>query len=558
MGDMIKLTVNGVQKEYPKGITFLELSKEYQHTFAHEILLALQDYSVKELFQKITCDCTVQFLTIQEDAGRKCYMRGLTLVMLKAFHEVLGADQIENILVEYSIGDGYYCDFIGKIALTEQIIQQVKQKMQQFIEQDLPFVKSKIQTEEAMERFEQYGMHEKQKLLHYRRLSKANVYQLGKFENYFYGPMPHRTGVLKQFDLFLYEQGFILLLPGKEDPKKIGPFAPKQKLFQTLQESNAWGHKMDVDTIGALNDAVARGNIHNLILVQEAFQEKKIAEIAEQIKQRQDKKIILIAGPSSSGKTTFSHRLSVQLQTLGLKPHPIEVDNYFVDRENTPKDAFGNYDYESLQAIDVEQFNQDMRDLLDGKEVHLPFFNFQLGKREYRGNYKKLGKDDILVIEGIHALNGALSYTLEREREFKIYISALTQINIDEHNRIPSTDGRLLRRIVRDARTRGTTAKETIAMWPSVRRGEEKNIFPYQEDADIMFNSALIYELCILKQYAEPALFGIERNCKEYTEAKRLLKFLDYVIGISSEEVPTNSILREFIGNSCFSHYSLR
>lgn len=286
--------------------------------------------------------------------------------------------------------------------------------------------------------------------------------------------------------------------------------------------------------------------------MQEALQESKIASIAAQIAARPEVRFILIAGPSSSGKTTFSHRLSVQLRVNGLVPHPIAVDNYFVDRELTPKDENGNYNFECLEAIDLEKFNQDMTDLLEGKEVQLPTFNFKTGKREYISKPKKLGANDVLVIEGIHCLNDAMTYKLAAENKFKIYISALTQLNIDEHNRIPTTDGRLIRRLVRDARTRGTSAQQTIRMWPSVRRGEEENIFPYQEDADVMFNSALIYELAVLKQYAEPILFGIDKECEEYTEAKRLLKFLEYFVGVGSENIPKNSLLREFVGGGCF------
>ena len=319
-----------------------------------------------------------------------------------------------------------------------------------------------------------------------------------------------------------------------------------------MKESCEWGERQDLSTVGALNDRIAQGRISELILVQEALQEKKIAEIAQTVSSRPDVKLVMIAGPSSSGKTTFSHRLSVQLMAHGMRPHPIAVDNYFVDREDTPLDEFGQRDYECLGAIDVEGFNRDMNRLLAGETVEIPEFNFKKGKREYKGNYITLGKEDILVIEGIHCLNDALSYSLPKEKKFKIYISALTQLNIDEHNRIPTTDGRLIRRMVRDARTRGTSAKNTIAMWPSVRRGEERNIFPYQETADVMFNSALIYELAVLKQYAEPVLFGIGPQEPEYQEAKRLLKFLDYFIGIPSEEVPKNSLLREFLGGGCF------
>jgi len=343
-----------------------------------------------------------------------------------------------------------------------------------------------------------------------------------------------------------------LILPNKKNPTIVETFVPQRKLYETLKESNAWAKMLDIPNVGALNDTIAKGEINELILVQEALQERKISEIAVTIKNSQGKKFIMIAGPSSSGKTTFSHRLSIQLKAHGLKPHPIAVDNYFVDRDKTPKDEKGEYNFEILEAIDLEQFNKDMTDLLNGKSVDIPVFNFVSGHREYKGNYLTLGPEDILVIEGIHGLNDALSYSLPRESKFKIYISALTQLNIDEHNRIPTTDGRLIRRMVRDARTRGASAQRTISMWPSVRRGEDENIFPFQEDADVMFNSALIYELAVLKQYAEPILFGIDRNCEEYIEAKRLLKFLDYFITTPSEAIPHNSIIREFVGGSCF------
>jgi uridine kinase len=395
-------------------------------------------------------------------------------------------------------------------------------------------------------------MFDKEKLFRYRRVSKANIYNLDGFEDYYYGYMPPSSGMLKFFDLTAYDNGLLLILPSRKKPTVVEPFIPQVKLYETLKESNQWAKMLDIPNVGTLNDIIAQGKINELILVQEALQEKKISDIAESIKNSGGKKFIMIAGPSSSGKTTFSYRLSVQLKAHGLKPHPIAVDNYFVDREKTPKDEFGNFNFESLNAIDLEQFNKDMTDLLNGKTVDIPNFTFIAGRREYKGNYLTLGPEDILVIEGIHGLNDALSYSLPRESKFKIYISALTQLNIDEHNRIPTTDGRLLRRMVRDARTRGASAQRTISMWPSVRRGEDENIFPFQEDADVMFNSALIYELAVLKQYAEPILFGIDRNCEEYVEAKRLLKFLDYFIATPSEAIPQNSILREFVGGSCF------
>ncbi len=413
-------------------------------------------------------------------------------------------------------------------------------------------MKRNVTTDEAIEIFRHHRMYEKERLFRYRRVSRVNLYSIGGFEDYYYGYMVQNTGYLKYFDLILYRDGMMLLLPEQKNPEQVAEFHDREKLFEVLDETESWGRQLEVPTVGALDDVICKGKASELILMQEALMEKKIGDIAEQIASRPDKKIVMIAGPSSSGKTTFSHRLSIQLKAKGLKPHPIAVDNYFVNRVDSPRDENGNYNYEVLECLDVALFNQNMTDLLAGKTVEMPEYNFVKGQREYHGDFLTLGPDDVLVIEGIHCLNEKLSYALPRKNKFKIYISALTQLNIDEHNRIPTTDGRLLRRIVRDARTRGASAQDTIRMWPSVRRGEEENIFPYQEDADVMFNSALVYELSVLKQYAEPVLFSVPRDSAEYVEAKRLLKFLDYFLGVSSEEIPHNSLIREFIGGSCF------
>ncbi len=552
MSGTIKVEVNGQVYEYPNNTTLLEISKKFQKDYENDIILAFVNNKLRELFKHATNNSKIRFVTTAEDAGGKTYNRGIVLVMLKALHAEFGVENVEKVTVEYSISNGLFCEYKGKYPMTSARLESIKARMKDIIQRDIPFMKRSIGTDDAIELFRHYKMYDKEKLFKYRRVSKANIYNLDGFEDYYYGYMPSNTGILKYFDLMLYESGFLLLLPDKKNPTQIAPFLPQKKLYLTLKEANEWADMMDVPNVGALNDIIASGKINELILVSEALQEKKISEIAETIKKAGDKKFIMIAGPSSSGKTTFSHRLSVQLMAHGLKPHPIAVDNYFVDREKTPRDESGNYNFEVLEAIDLEQFNRDMTDLLNGKAVDIPSFNFVSGFREYKGNYLTLGSNDILVIEGIHGLNDALSYTLPRESKFKIYISALTQLNIDEHNRIPTTDGRLIRRMVRDARTRGASAQKTISMWPSVRRGEEENIFPFQEDADVMFNSALIYELAVLKQYAEPILFGIDRNCEEYVEAKRLLKFLDYFIATPSEVVPQNSILKEFIGGSCF------
>lgn len=552
MTEMIKVKINDEVKEYPYGTTLMDISKEHGKNYKGDIILAFVDNKLRELFKKVKSDCEISFVTTKETAGYKTYIRGLILLMLKAFYAEMGRDNIEKVIVEYSLGNGLYCDYIGKIELTKERLNNIKERMLELVKKDIPYMKRSIGTNEAIELFRQYGMYDKEKTFRYRRVSKANIYSLDGFEDYYYGYMPASTGIIKTFDLELYEDGFVLILPNKIDPGKVDEFIPRHKLYSTLKESNKWANMMGIDTVGALNDVIASGGFKDLVLVQEGLQEKKISDIANMIKEAGGKKFVMIAGPSSSGKTSFSHRLSIQLRTHGLKPHTIAVDNYFVNRENTPRDEDGNYNYESLYAIDIEQFNKDMTDLLNGETINLPHFNFITGLREYKNNYLKLEEDDILVIEGIHGLNDELSYSLPRDSKFKIYISALTQLNIDEHNRIPTTDGRLIRRMVRDARTRGVTAAETIRMWPSVRRGEEDNIFPFQEDADVMFNSALIYELSVLKQYAEPLLFGIDRDSKEYIEAKRLLKFFDYFIGTPADAIPKNSLLKEFLGGSTF------
>ena len=557
MGETIILTIEHptkkvLQKEYKKGITLYEIAKELQPEFAEDIILAFVNQKLQELHIALQNDCEIRFVTVDESVAWKAYVRGIKFMMLKAMYANIPSGQLETIRIEYSMGNAYYCEIEGTAEITEELLEKVEQTMKEYVEEDLIFRKYSISTPEARALFEHYKMYDKKKLFEYRRVSNVNIYDLDGFKDYFYGYMPYSTGILKCFHLKKFENGFMLHIPPIEDQEEKGVWTERPKLFQTLLESKQWGKMMGISTVGALNETIAQGRINDMILVQEALQEKKIAQMAEMIAESSNKKFVMIAGPSSSGKTTFSHRLSIQLAAHGLKPHPIGLDNYFLDRELTPRDENGNYNFECLEAIDIELFNQDMVNLLNGKEVELPTFNFKTGKREYKGDFKKLGADDILVIEGIHGLNDALSYALPRESKFKIYISALTQLNIDEHNRIPTTDGRLIRRMVRDARTRGTEAKDTIAMWPSVRRGEEQNIFPFQEEADVMFNSALIYELAVLKQYAEPILFGIPKDCEEYVEAKRLLKFLDYFIGVSSEEIPKNSICREFVGGSIF------
>lgn len=549
---MIQVTVEGKLCEYEEGTLLVDVAKEFQPQFEHDILLAFVNGKLRELHKKVKPGMDIHFLTGKDRPGIQTYRRSALFVMLKALYDIAGRENVEKVCVDFSIGDGLFVEAKGNFPLDQEMVERIKEKMREYVEAKIPIMKRSVNTDEAVELFHHHGMYDKERLFRYRRSSRVNIYSMGGFEDYFYGYMVQNTSYIRYFDLIPYQHGFVLMLPSSMDPETVPELRDRPKLFSVLREAGEWSEKLKVPNVGALNEMISHGKMNDLILIQEALQEKKMGDVAEQIASQPDKKFVMIAGPSSSGKTTFSHRLSIQLRAKGLIPHPIAVDNYFVNRVDSPRDEHGNYNYEVLECLDLKQFNQDMNDLLAGKTVEIPRYNFVTGEREYKGDYLRLGSEDILVIEGIHCLNDRMSEGLPKDSKFKIYISALTQLNIDEHNRVPTTDGRLLRRMVRDARTRGASARDTIRMWSSVRKGEEENIFPYQESADVMFNSALVYELAVLKQYAEPLLFGIPRDCEEYLEAKRLLKFLDYFLGVSSEDIPKNSILREFIGGSCF------
>ena len=527
-------------------------AKEKQSEFEDEIVLAKVDGCLMELNNEVSDKADIEFVTVKSPTGMLTYKRSATFIMLKAIYDIIPRKKLKKVKVEFSVSKGYYCTIDGDVKIDENFIKAIKDRMAEIVAADKKIQKKSLRTADAIEHFGKHEMHDKELLFKYRRSSRVNVYYIDDFEDYFYGYMVPSTGYVKVYDLFLYDEGFVIQFPSRSDTGAVPAFEPQNKVFSVLKEATEWGKMLNVETIGDLNTVIANGGMKELILVQEALQEKKLAEIAENIAQDRSKKFIMIAGPSSSGKTTTSYRLAIQLRAHGLVPHQISLDNYFVDRQFTPLDENGDYNFECLEALDIEQFNKDMTDLLNHKKVQIPSFNFKIGKREYNGDYRSLGPNDVLVIEGIHGLNDKLSYSLPRESKFKIYLSALNQLNIDEHNRIPTTDGRLLRRIVRDARTRGSSAKRTIGMWESVRKGEEENIFPYQEEADVMFNSSLIYELAVLKQYAEPLLFSIKPDEPEYYEAKRLLKFLDYFLGVGVENIPINSIVREFVGGSCF------
>ena len=508
---------------------------------------------VESLDFRVYYNKDIEFLDITSSSGMRTYVRSLFFILVKAVEELYPQGSIS---LEHPISKGYFCKLHIDRTIGLDDVQRIKQKMQEIIAADIPYTRTESHTEEVVRLFEKRGMMDKARLLDTYGQLYSYYYQLGDTVDCYYSSLVPSTGYIRLFDIVKYYDGLLLRIPNRENPTKLEEVVKQEKMLEVFQEYHRWNQILGISTVGDLNVACNHGHATDLINVSEALQEKKIAQIADEITHRNQDgkrvKLVLISGPSSSGKTTFSKRLSIQLMTNGLKPFPISLDNYFVDREDTPLDENGNYDFECLEAIDVEQFNKDMTALLAGETVQMPVFNFLTGHREYKGDFLKLGKDDILVLEGIHGLNDKLSYSLPKESKFKIYISALTQLNIDEHNRISTTDGRLIRRMVRDARTRGSSAAKTISMWPSVRRGEDKYIFPFQEEADVMFNSALIYELAVLKPYAEAILFGIPKDAPEYIEAKRLLKFLDYFLTINSEGIPKNSLMREFVGGSVF------
>lgn len=553
--------------------TLEAVADRFKDYYEDDIILGIVNGRLRELNKKIKSDCELSFVTTADRDGRRTYRRSVVLLLQRAIYDVYGS--MTQLHVMHSLGEGYYCQLEKAVecagsqqekynedtdqgsrensekSVTEHDIDRIVCSMYSFVEKDLPITKHSEKTQYAEQLFKGKGLHDKERLLHYRRSSRVNLYELDGVVDYFYGFMAPSTGMLKYFDIVPYENGFVLLFPGANS-RSVEPLVTSNKLFHTLDDSREWSKMLGIGTIGSLNDAIAAGRGQEIMLLQEALMEQKIGNLAAQIASDDKKKFVMIAGPSSSGKTSFANRLSIQLIAKGRKPHPLSLDDYYVDRELCPKHPDGSFDFECLESIDVKLFNEDMNRLLKGEAVDMPSFNFKTGKREYRGRKLTLGADDILVIEGIHGLNDRLSQLIPPEHKFKIYISALTQLNIDEHNPLSTTDERLIRRIVRDARTRGTNAMETIAMWPSVRKGERENIFPFQEQADVMFNSALVYELAVLKVYAEPLLFGIERDCPEYLEAKRLLKLLDYFLPMPADGIPNNSLLREFVGGSCF------
>jgi uridine kinase len=543
---------NGKDIEAEKGKVLYEIYKENYEEEKLPIVLAKVNERYYELTRTLEEEGNFSIIDIRSNLGMRTYVRTLQFVLIKAVLELYPEAQIT---IEHSLSKGLFGEIHKNKPLTCEDVEDIKTKMEEIIAKDLPVRKVEVTKEEAVKIFTEYKMEDKLRLLKYVVTDKVKLYELDGRYDYFYGSMAYSTGILKYFELMCYESGFILRYPTESSPTVIPKFVEYKKLAKIFYETEQWGNIMGVGDVGSLNDKVVNGEITNIIHVAEAFHEKKIAYIADAIHERKQTKLVLIAGPSSSGKTTFARRLGVQLRVNGLLPIPISLDDYFVDREHTPKDENGEYDFESIYALDLELFNEHLEAILKGKEVEIPSFNFRSGKREWIGEKIKLPDNGILIVEGIHGLNEMLTSSIPKENKFKIYISALTQLNLDNHNRIATTDVRIMRRMVRDFLSRGYGAEQTLKMWPSIRRGEEKNIFVFQEEADVMFNSTLVYELCVLKKYALEELKKITSESPVYYEALRLKSFLNFFREVDMKVVPDNSILREFVGGSVFYKY---
>ncbi|WP_010251912.1 nucleoside kinase [Acetivibrio cellulolyticus] len=549
--NLIKVTLpDGSEKEVVEGISLLELSKDCKNDYKSTIVAAKVENDIKELSFHLYNSAHIEFIDLTNDDGMRIYRRSLSFVLIKAVHDLFPD---RKVTISHSISKGIFCEINGATQLTAEEVSKIEERMKELINQKIPFIKRIMSIDEAKEIFSKTGRIDRFRAIEYRKKPYVTIYNCDGYEDYFYGYMTPDTGYLNKFALKFYAPGLILMYPEKTNPDVIPKFKEQKKLFTIFKEYKNWGRILGVANAGQLNTIVKEGNVNELIRVGEALHEKKIAQIADMIAFNKNKKrVVLIAGPSSSGKTTFAHRLAIQLKVNGLRPVTISLDDYFVDRDHTPKDENGEFDFEALEAIDILLFNQHLASLIKGEEVGIPIFNFPNGCRESYCRKMKIDDDQLLIIEGIHGLNEKLTSSIPKESKFKIYVSAITSMSIDDHNRIPTTDSRMLRRIVRDFQFRGCSAVNTINRWPSVRRGEEKNIFPFQEEADIMFNSALPFELGVLKVLAEPLLRDVNSSQVEYSEARRLIEFLTNFVSIESKEVPMNSIIREFIGGSCF------
>jgi len=541
------------KQEYflPQGSSLLDIAQKVYPGSIHTIVAAKMNNEIQELNYVPECSYNIHFIDIMDEDGLLIYVRSLSFIFIRATREIL---KDARVVIEHSLSKGLYCEIHWEKPITSNDITKIEERMHEIITADEPFIKTYVSLSEALDIFKKDGQSDKVNILPYRKFDYFNLYQCGWMYDYFYGYMVPSTGYLKTFVLHFYLPGVILLYPNGNIEEQPLRFVEQPKLAKIYNEAKKWGKITGISNVADINNMIMDGQGREIVRISEALHEKKIAEIADMIFKNSGRgKIILIAGPSSSGKTTFGHRLSIQLKVLGLHPVSISLDNYFFNREQAPLDENGKYDFEDIKAIDTVLFNEQLSKLLLNQKVELPIFNFNTGIREYHHNYLEITGNQPIIVEGIHGLNEVLTEMIPKENKYKIYVSTLTQLNLDDHNRIPSTDTRLIRRIVRDYNYRSSSPSHTLAMWKSVKRGEEKNIFPYQEDADIMFNSSLSYELSILIKYISPLLKEITNDDPHFMEAKRLLKFLDYFIPLDADdEIPPTSILREFIGNCSF------
>jgi len=544
--------IDGRNVTVDEGQIYLDLVEKYGLDNEVPVVLGKLNGKLRELNKSIKENGFFDVVDIRNKSGMRAYIRTLKMVLIKATLDIFPE---ATITIEHSLSKGLFGEIHKKTALNEEDILKIKEKMQKLIERDIEIKREKVSLDRAIEIFEQYGMNDRVRVLKHVNREFITLYELDGYYDCFYGLMAHSTSVIKTFDLIKYESGFILRFPTRNNPLELPKFVQHKKLAKIFYESEQWGKILNVGDLGGLNEIIAKGEIGEFIRVNEALHEKKIAYIADMITNREEIKVVSIAGPSSSGKTSFTNRLGIQLRVNGHIPILISLDDYFVDREKTPKDENGDYDFESIYALDLELFNDHLKRLLIGEEIQVPEFNFKIGKREWNGKKLRIPENGVLLIEGIHGLNEMLTASVDKKNKFKIYISCLTQLNVDNHNRIPTTDVRTLRRIVRDTLSRGLDAERTLKMWPSIRRGEERNIFIFQEEADVMFNSNLVYELAVLKKYAIEELKKITSESPVYYEAKKLIAFLEMFKEVDKELVPDNSLLREFVGGSYFYKY---
>jgi len=550
VSDNITVKVKDQVGCFSKGISLEELSQHYTSKYPAQIVAARVNNKLRELSEVLQEDCEVDFVDLSTSDGERIYLRGLIFIFIRACKEIFPDCRVT---VEHSMNKGLYCEVHGDFTMSPRQVNRIEQRMREIVALNEPFERFETSIEEAKRIFTDMGFKDKLKILEYRPEQTVHLYRCGWMVDYLFGYMVPCTGYLTQFDLKFYLPGVIIRYPRKEDPHKLPEFIDSPRLSRVFREAEKWGAQIGVENVADLNDIIKHGKAGDLIRVCEALHEKQIAKIADEIAVQRDRiHLILIAGPSSSGKTTFAQRLRVQMMVNGMNPIPISIDNYFLEREYIPLNENGERDLESIKAIDIELFNEQLTRIIQGQEVEIPYFNFEKGRREYRGQKIRIDDNQPLIVEGIHGLNEELTVMIPKRNKYKIYISALTQLNIDDHNRIPTTDSRLIRRIVRDYQFRGSSIENTLEMWPSVRRGEEKYIFPFQEQADVMFNSALIYELAVLKPFILPLLEKIPDDHPYYIEVNRLQKFIKYFLELDPTEVPNTSIIREFIGGSCF------